>query len=119
MPRAFAVALPFDSAIPSGRRRDVTLERRKAAEERKRAEELKAQVCRSTPLWHLIPIQLTRLPWLSLVPEKPRGYDEKPAVRRRLHIDLVLLCFGCCPKSYSWTPISRNSPCTPHRGGLM
>src|ERR1700761_8042713 len=39
-----SVSHSFYIVSTSGRRREVTLERRKAAEERKRAEELKAQV---------------------------------------------------------------------------
>lgn len=72
-------------------------ERRKAAEERKRTEELKAQVCAfSLPLRQNT--DLTHSTFVaSLVPEKLHDYDEKPAVRRRLRIDPVLLGFSLCP----------------------
>lgn len=72
----------------------MTLERKKATEERKLAEELKAQVCRLAPPLRLIPTQLARLPWISSVREKPRAYDEKPAVRRRLPIDGLYVSLG-------------------------
>lgn len=66
-----------------GRRREVTLERRKAAEERKRAEELKAQV-RVGP----IPTHpVSHRPTPSLVPKKQRDYGGKLVVPKKLHID--------------------------------
>ena len=72
-------------------------ERRKAAEERKRAEELKAQVrAFSLPLAPNTNLTLSTFV-ASLVPEKLHDYDEKPAVRRRLRIDLVLRGFSFCP----------------------
>ena len=72
-------------------------ERRKAAEEKKRTEELKAQVCAfSLPLRQ--DTDLTHSTFVaSLVSERLRDYDAKPVVRRRLHIDLVLLGFSFRP----------------------
>lgn len=96
----------------------MTLERKKAAEERKRAEELKAQVCPLAPPLRLIPTQLARLPWFSLVPEKPRAYDEKPAVRRRLPIDVVCT-FRLASTTISLIPIPQNSPRTPEECQML
>jgi hypothetical protein len=59
----------------------VTLERRKVAEERKRAEELKVQVRVKS-----IPIH-PRLTLPSSVLKKQRDYSGKLVAPRRLHID--------------------------------